>query len=121
MSNQAGALAIALMFAASVRAGQPYEIHATLSHEGKPFASPVVIVLAGEPSTIETGGPDGFTLAIVATAVDATTVRLEADLQSSHGTAKPTLIVKSGERATITTGAIGMEVVVTPAGSDEAH
>lgn len=110
----ATALAIMLIFASSARAaGETYDIHATLLHEGSPFATPVMTVRAGERATIESSGPDAFKLALTATPVDADTVQIAADLQSARGSAQPTLIVKTGERATITAGAIGLELLCT--------
>ena len=110
-----GAMIATLLMATGAHAsGQQYEIHAKLLHDGKAFATPAMLVRAGEPGTIESTGPDAFKLVLTATAVDAHTVRLEADLDSAHGSAQPTLIVRAGESVTITAGVIGLEFVVTP-------
>lgn len=104
------ALAIMLMSASAARAAdESYDIHVTLLHQGSPFATPVMTVQAGERATIETTGPDAFKLALTATPIDANTVQIAADLQSAHGSAQPTLIVRTGERAAITVGAVGLE------------
>ncbi len=110
----ASALAIMLMCASAARAAdETYDIHVTLLHQGSPFATPVMTVQAGEHATIETTGPDAFKLALTATPIDADTVQIAGELESAHGSALPTLIVKTGELATITAGAIGLELLCT--------
>ncbi len=110
----ATALAIILMCASAARAAdETYDIHVTLFHQGSPFATPVMTVQAGERATIEATGPDAFKLALTATPIDADTVQIAGELESAHGSVLPTLIVKTGALATITAGAIGLELLCT--------
>jgi hypothetical protein len=114
-------LAIAL-FAATVAhaGGERYRIDATLLHEGQPFAAPAMTVNGGEPATIEVAGAEAFKLAFTATGVDAETVRFEADLESAHGTMQPTMIVRTGEPASVTVGDLCVEVKVARVGMTDS-
>lgn len=109
----ATSLAIALFAATAAHAGgDRYQINASLLHDGKPFAAPAMTVLAGEPATVEIGGPDAFKLAITATGVDAQAVRIEADLESVHGSMQPTMIVRTGEPASVAVRDLRVELKV---------
>lgn len=111
-------LAIALLTATSAHAGgERYRIDATLLHAGEPFAKPVVIVRGGEPATIEATGRDAFRFAVTATSVDAEAVRIDADLESAHGSMQPTMIVRAGEPASMTVGDLRIEMRIARLGA----
>lgn len=120
LNRTTAALAIALLLTSAAHGREDvYEIRTTLLHQGRPFADAVMLVRAGEAATIERGGADAFELALMANRIDERTVRIEADLQSVHGTARPTLLVEAGEPASITVGAIGLEVAVAPRAAED--
>lgn len=111
-------LAIMSLAATAAHAGGGrYRIDATLLHDGKPFAAPAMTVNGGEPATIEVAGAEAFKLAVTATGVDAETARLEADLQSVHGSMQPTIVVRMGEPASMTVGDLRIEVNVGSVGT----
>lgn len=106
-------LAIMLFAATAAHAGgDRYRIDTTLLHDGKPFAAPAMTVLGGEPATIETSGPEAFKLVVTATGIDAETVRIEADLDSVHGSMQPMMIVRTGEPASMAVGDLRVEMKV---------
>jgi hypothetical protein len=111
-------LSILMLVATAAHAGSDrYAIAATLLHEGKPFAAPVITVRNGEPATVEMGGRDAFQLAITATGIDADMVRIEARLESAHGSMQPTMIVRAGEPASVAVGNLRLEVDVAREGA----
>lgn len=111
-------LSIVLLVATTAHAGSDqYELAATLLHDGKTFAGPVLTLRNGEPATVEVTGPDAFKLAITATGIDAATVRIEADLESAHGSMQPVMVVRIGEPASVTVGTLGFEIEVAREGA----
>ena len=102
-----------LLAATAATAGSDqYEIAATLLHDGKPFATPGMAVRNGETATVEVSGRDAYALAITATGLDAETVRIEADLTSAHGLMQPTMVVRTGELASVAVGNLRLEIKV---------
>lgn len=111
-------LSIALAGASAAYAGSDrYEIAATLLHEGRAFATPAMTVRSGEPATVEVAGPDAYTLEVTATGIDAETVRIEASLESMHGSMQPVMVVRAGEPASVTVGDLGLEIEVAREGA----
>ena len=106
-------LSIMLLATNATHAGSDqYGIAATLLSNGKPFAAPVMTVRDGEPATVEVSGRDAFKLALTATGIDAKTVRIETDLESVHGSMRPTMVVLTGQRASVAVGNLGLEIEV---------
>ncbi|MGY0613483.1 hypothetical protein [Luteimonas sp. A501] len=95
-------------------AAQPttYEVSATLSHSGVPFASPALRVEPGVPASVEVVGPDGYTLSLTITEGDEGSVKVSTKLDSSHGSMDPTIIVRPGEPATVSVGDLGLDLTI---------
>lgn len=91
-----------------------YKLSAAISHQGKVFATPVMLVEDGKPSEISVHGEDGFTLALTVTAIDKDRLGVSADLQSSHGSMTPEMVVIAGQPATVSVGDVAIRVTVEP-------
>jgi len=90
-----------------------YAVSAKLTHAGQSFAEPSAIVLAGKPASIEVSGPDGYKLTLTVSDIAAREIQVVANLDSSHGSMAPTVIVRPGQPASVSIGDLGLELTVS--------
>ncbi|MET0327693.1 MAG: hypothetical protein ABW163_02870 [Luteimonas sp.] len=98
-----------------VFAADQWDVRTTLRHEGAVFASPSLVVRDGEPAVVEVSGDAGFRLELTVTDGPDGAIRIATQLQSVHGDAAPILVTMPGETAEVRIGALGMDLLVTPA------
>ena len=89
-----------------------YQVSATLSHAGKPFAAPRVSVQEGKPARIEVSGAEGYTFTVTVTDLAPDRIKVAATLDSSHGAMAPTVVVRPGEPASVVAGGIELTLTV---------
>ncbi|HEY6941203.1 hypothetical protein [Dokdonella sp.] len=109
-------------FAVAAFAATPgsFQVSATLSHAGQPFAAPSAVVRAGEPASIEVTGADGYTLTLTVTDVAPDEIRVVARLDSAYGSMEPTIVVRPGQPASVAAGDVGLELTVRRDGAARA-
>ncbi|MFL6585710.1 MAG: hypothetical protein ACJ8GV_02335 [Luteimonas sp.] len=110
-----------LALAVSSAAGQAdptdaFAVSAKLTSAGQTFAEPSAVVLAGSPASIEVAGSDGYTLVVTVSEIAGDQIRIAADLDSSHGSMAPTIVVRPGEPASVWVGDLGLELTVRRSG-----
>ncbi len=90
---------LAFALAASISgAGQSsYRVSFTLSQDGRPFASPALLVYSGVPAVVEVMGPDGYRFDVKLDAAGEGNVKVGMHLSTSRMSASPTLLAKLGE------------------------
>jgi len=81
-----------------------YKVSATLSHAGKTFAAPSVVVSAGQPASIEVSGADGYKITLTVTDVAVDKIQVVAQVNSAHGSMHPTVVVHPNQPATVSVG-----------------
>jgi hypothetical protein len=102
-------------FAASSFASPPgsYEVSAKLSHAGKTFGAPSATVQADKPADIEVSGADGYKLTLTITDLAPDEIQVTANLDSSHGSMAPTVVVRPGQLASVSIGDLGLDLTVS--------
>lgn len=93
-----------------------YTVSATLSHAGKSFASPSLIVRAGEPATIEVSGADPYKFVVTIQDKAPDEIQVSASVKSSYGSMAPILLVRPGQAASIAVDSLSIELVVSRGG-----
>lgn len=118
------ALVLAALSAACIAGPNAYKVSATLMHDGKPFASPAVIVTPGVPAKISVSGQDkaSYDLSLTITEVGDNKVKVASKLDSAqYGRITPVVIVRLGKSAMVQQGqdgsSLGIKLTVTRAGS----
>ena len=101
---------------AFAEAPDSYEVSATLSHAGKPFAAPSAIVKSGQPASIESSGADGYKITLTVTDAGPDKIQVIARVTSRHGSMAPTVTVQPEKPAKVAVGDLGLELVVRPRG-----
>lgn len=74
-----------------------YRLSFTLSQDGRPFASPALLVYSGVPAVVEVMGPDGYRFDVKLDAAGDGNVKVGMHLSRSGMIASPTLLAKLGE------------------------
>lgn len=111
----AAALAFSAMVASPLSiASDAYKVSATLSHAGKPFATPTATVLAGHPARVGVSGTNGYTLSLTVTQLAADRIQVAAGVDSAYGTMQPTVVVHPDQPTTVSAGDLRLEVTVSP-------
>ena len=105
-------------FAVSAFASPPgsYDVSAKLLHAGKSFATPSATVGADKPASIEVSGVDGYKLTLTVTDLAPDKIQVAANLDSSHGSMAPTVVVHPGQPANVSVGDLGLELTVNRSG-----
>lgn len=103
----------ALAGSASATSPDTFAVSAKLTHGDHAFAEPSAVVLAGTPATLEVSGADGYKLTLTVSEISADEIQVAADLESSHGSMAPTLVVRPGQVASVSVGELGLELTVT--------
>jgi hypothetical protein len=101
--------------AAAARSPDTYHVAAALTHAGKSFATPRLIVNAEEAARVEVSGSAGYTLALTVLPQANDEIRVLADLASPHGAMTPELLVQPGRTTRVSIGELGLELTVNPA------
>ena len=94
-------------------AGEAYDVSATLSHEGREFASPSLVVKAGEAASISTSGPDGYALSITVDPLADGTLRVSSRVNSDRGDMAPVLVVEPGATSSVSVGELSLSLTAT--------
>jgi hypothetical protein len=107
-------MTLALLASEASQAVQPaaYQVSATLSHAGQPFAAPRVSVQEGKPARIEVAGAEGYTFTVTVTDLAPDRIKVAATLDSSHGAMAPTVVVRPGEPASVAVDGIELTLTV---------
>jgi hypothetical protein len=113
--NTFAALAVTLsMFAPwPALAGDSFKVSATLSHKGVIFASPVLVVGDRALASVEVAGENSYKLALTVSDIGDGKLNIKTNLDSSHGSISPTLIVQPGELSTVRVGDISISLKAT--------
>ncbi len=94
-------------------AAQLYRVSANLSHNGKLFGSPSLVVKEGADATVAVSGPNGYKLALSVTDAGKGQLKIVTHLDTAYGSIAPQMVVLAGQPATVSVGntAIGVTVV----------
>ena len=89
-------LAVLVLSLGTSFARQPaiYKVSATLQHSGAVFASPALTIQAGVAGRVEVSGPNGYALELTISDADQGALKVDADLNSVHGSIAPTFVVR---------------------------
>jgi hypothetical protein len=98
-------------------AAGPYGVSLTLSHKGKAFAAPSVVVDDGVPATIKASGQDGYVLTITVTSAGQNRLMVATKLDSAYGSIHPAMMVVAGQTASATVGDVAISVNAHQRGS----
>ena len=105
-------LVVLLLSAFGTAASERYSVSAELTHQGKAFAAPSMVVRQGEPATVEVSGANGYRLALTVRDSTAGKIEVAAAVESAHGAMAPTVVVKPGVPASVTVGDLGIKLTV---------
>jgi hypothetical protein len=107
------------LFATSISVAETgsYRVSAILSHNGHPFASPVVLVQVGVPAVVEVSGPEAYRFTVTVTSAGNGTVKVSTKLRCTSGTISPAMLVQLGQLASVSEGEIGMTLTTEAHGS----
>jgi len=105
-----------LAFASSAaNAADSYSISMRLTHEGKEFGSPSVVVERGVPATVEVAGPGGYKLRLTAFDDGSDQIRVSTRLDTAeYGSIAPEIAVRSGQTAAVAVGDLEMNLTAVP-------
>lgn len=106
--------AAAMTFSFGAPAAEIYKVSTTLSHKGKAFASPVVVIKEAVPGTVEVSGPDGYRLSVTVTTAGDNIVDVAAKVDSARGAMAPRVTVRLGQAATVAIGDLQFGLLVEP-------
>jgi hypothetical protein len=99
------------MFAPLVAiAGDSFKVSATLSHNGVVFASPVLVVKDRALASVVVAGENGYKLALTVSDIGDGKLNIKTDLDSSHGSISPTLVIQPGELSSIRIGDLSISL-----------
>lgn len=118
-----GKTALAVLFlvlAASSQssfAAQVYKVSTTLSHDGKVFGAPAVVVKADTDASVAVSGPHGYKLRLCVTDADDGKLKISTQLNSAYGTISPTMVVFAGKPAMVSVGSITIDITASRGGS----
>ena len=91
-------------------AADTYKVSAQLSHQGRVFASPVVVAHEGEPAKISVRGENGYTLQLTVVPAPEGKLSVAANLKSSLGDMAPAVVVEPGKQASMSVGDMAMSI-----------
>jgi hypothetical protein len=103
-------------FAAS-GADHLYKLAFSISQDGKPLASPVVVVHEGVPGSVEMSGPNGVKLDFTVTDAGDDKLRISTHVVSARGSSSPEMVVRQGHPASVSDGNIELQVTADRYGS----
>ena len=106
--------AIALWLPLSAMAAGTYTVSAVLKDGDATFGTPSLQVAAGVPARMEITGTDGYRLQVTVSEHAPGALAVSADLASARGAMPPTLVVRPGEPASVSVGALAMTLTVEP-------
>lgn len=108
------ALALALpSTATTAMQADVYTVSARLTHAGQSFAEPSIVVFADKPASVESTGPDAYRITLTVSGSSADQIQVAADIDSTHGSMAPTIILRHGEPSSVSVGDLGLELTVT--------
>ena len=102
---------------ATSRTDKLYKLAFSISQDGKPLASPVVVVREGVLGTVEMSGPNGIKLDFTVTDVGDSKLKIVTHVVLPRGSSSPTIVVREGRAATISDGNVELQVTATRHGS----
>lgn len=114
------ALALAISIAAasfSVSAADAYSVSLRLFHKGEEFGAPRMVVKSGVQGSMDVSGPDSYRLKLIATGDGPDRIKISTQLDSSHGSISPEVVVRPGTQATVSIGDLKVALTATPYGS----
>jgi hypothetical protein len=94
-------------------AGDSFKVSATLSHKGVVFASPVLVVRDRALASVEVAGENGYKLALTVSDIGDGKLSIKTNLDSSHGSISPSLIIQPGDLSTVRVGDISVSLKAT--------
>lgn len=103
----AAAVVLAIAFSSRAATGT-FKVTADLSHAGKVFGTPVMVVKNGVLASVRMAGPHGQDYRLVLTVIDLGhgKLKLKTHLQTRWGKISPLMIVRLGKPASASVGAI---------------
>ncbi len=101
----------------AVSGSKTYDVSAVLLHQGDAFASPSAVVKEGVPAINEVHGQDGYRLSLTVTEIARDEIKVDATVNSPHGTITLTVTVRPRQPATVTIGDLGLILTVKRSGS----
>ncbi|WP_158884547.1 hypothetical protein [Rhodanobacter sp. L36] len=96
-------------------AAQLYKVSLDLSHNGKLFGSPSVVIKDGADATVAVSGPNGYKLALNVADGGKGQLKIVTHLDTAYGSIAPAMVVLAGQPATVSVGhiAIGLTAIRT--------
>jgi hypothetical protein len=91
-------------------ADDSFKVSATLSHKGVVFASPVLVIKDRTLASVVVAGENGYKLALTVSDIGDGKLKINTNLDSSHGSISPTLITQLGELSSIRVGDISISL-----------
>jgi hypothetical protein len=98
-------------------AAQLYKVSANLSHNGKLFGSPSVVVKEGADATVAVSGPNGYKLALNVTDAGKGQLKIVTHLDTAYGSIAPAMVVLAGQPATVSVGHIVIGLTAVRSGN----
>ena len=108
---------LALSACASTNPEKLYRLAFSISQDGKPLASPEVVVREGVTGSVDMSGPNGIKLDFTVTDLGDNKLKISTHVVSARGSSSPTIIVRPGQPASISDGNVELQVTANPHGS----
>ena len=118
--NKTALAALFLVLAASSQssfAAQVYSVSTTLSHDGKVFGEPSVVVKADTDASVAVSGPRGYKLRLRVTDAGNGKLKISTQLNSAYETISPTMVVFAGKPAMVSVGSTTINITASRGGS----
>ena len=94
----------------TVIAADSFKVSATLSHKGVVFASPVLVVKGGALASVVVAGENGYKLALIVSDIGDGKLNFKTNLDSSHGSISPTLVIQPDELSSVRVGDLSISL-----------
>ena len=106
----------ALAASLSGAAADAYRVSFTLAQDGRPFATPALVVKPGVPAAIEVSGPNGYRIDVTVDDAGQGSVKVGLHLSTTRSNASPVLIAKLGETVSATIDGLGITLTASADG-----
>ena len=94
-----------------------YKLAFSISQDGKPLASPEVVVREGVEGSVEMSGPNSLKLNFTVTDLGDNKLQISTRVVSPRSSSSPTIIVRQGQAGSISDGNVELQVTATRHGS----